>query len=126
MSSAFFDTSCAVSIALRERGSATIDTRLRSYAQLYASPLLEAELQSALRREDIAFDPTLLSAVQWVHPNRLLSAEIARVLQAGYVRGANCWHLATALYLAPNPAELTFLTLDMPQRRVASALGFKT
>ncbi|MEP6621100.1 MAG: PIN domain-containing protein [bacterium] len=126
MNSAFLDTSCAVSIALRERGSAAIDTRLRSFAQLYGSPLLEAELHSALRREKIAFDPTLLSAIQWVHANRLLSAEIARVLQAGYVRGADCWHLATALYLAPNPAEITFLTLDLPQRKIASALGFKT
>ncbi|MEW5918795.1 MAG: hypothetical protein AB1762_20505, partial [Gemmatimonadota bacterium] len=38
---------------------------------------------------------------------------------------ADCWHLATALYLAPDPAELTFVKLDDAQRRVAKSLGFR-
>lgn len=125
MSSAFLDTSCAISIALGERGSSVFDERLRSFQALYAAPLLEAELRSALRREVVEFDPSLLGAVEWVHANRALSGEITRVLDAGYARGADCWHLATALYLAPDPAELTFLTLDKQQRKVAAALGFK-
>jgi hypothetical protein len=41
-------------------------------------------------------------------------------------RGADCWHLATALYLSPDPSALTFLTLDLAQRHVAKALGFQT
>jgi hypothetical protein len=41
------------------------------------------------------------------------------------MRGADCWHLATALYVAPNPSELTFLTLDLAQRKVAKTLGFQ-
>jgi hypothetical protein len=42
------------------------------------------------------------------------------------VRGADCWHLATALYLAPDPGELTFVTLDAHQQSVAKSLGFRT
>jgi hypothetical protein len=46
------------------------------------------------------------------------------VLRVGYRRGADSWHLATALYLAPDPVAISFLTLDEPQLRVARALGF--
>ncbi|MDQ8165550.1 MAG: hypothetical protein P3A28_07330 [Gemmatimonadota bacterium] len=40
--------------------------------------------------------------------------------------GADCSHLATALYLAPEQGAMTFLTLDSRQRAVAKVLGFKT
>ena len=49
-----------------------------------------------------------------------------REQREGYVRGADLWHLACALYVAASPGELTFLTLDERQRTVAKALGFKT
>ena len=64
--------------------------------------------------------------MSWIIPDRPLSPEIGRVLTAGYVRGADCWHLATALYLAEDPSELVFLTLDARQKDVALALGFGT
>jgi len=51
-------------------------------------------------------------------------APAERVFAAGQVRGADAWHLATALWLTRHPAELPFLTLDARQREVASALGF--
>ena len=34
------------------------------------------------------------------------------------------WHVACALFLSPDPGELTCLTLDEPQRTVASRPGF--
>jgi hypothetical protein len=58
-----------------------------------------------------------------VFPDRPLGPEIVRVLEAGYARGADVWHLATALYLADDPADLPFLTLDVRQRELARALG---
>lgn len=61
-----------------------------------------------------------------VSPGRLNGSEgTKRVLGTGYVRGADCWHLATAIYLAGDPAKLTFLTLDDQQRTVAESLGFQ-
>lgn len=96
---------------------------------LVASNLLEAELRAAFVREKLSAQPSdapMFNAVEWVIPDRPLHNEIARALAAGYVRGAGCWHLATALYAADDPASLTFLTLDVRQREVAAALGFQT
>lgn len=76
-------------------------------------------------RERSASTPALFKGISWVIPDRPLHAEIARVLEAGYVRGADCWHLASALYLAREPEALIFLTLDMRQLAVARKLGFQ-
>jgi predicted nucleic acid-binding protein len=126
MAWAYVDTSCLVAIALEESGSAALRRRLVRFEELLASNLLEAELRAALRREDVSDEPELLGALSWVVPDRPLGAEIARVLSAGYVRGADCWHLATALYVSSEPGSLTFVTLDTRQRAVASKLGFAT
>ena len=51
---------------------------------------------------------------------------VCGVFAAGYVRGADSWHLATALHASADPTELTFVTLDSSQRNVAKRLAFKT
>jgi GAF domain-containing protein len=99
--------------------------RRRAFSLVISSTLLEAELFSALRREQCELTNAFHADVALVAPDRALGDEIARVLEAGYVRGADCWHLATALYVAPDPSELTFLTLDLAQQKVAKALGFQ-
>lgn len=118
------DTSCLVAIAFRERRAAALRRRLERYDELFASNLLEAELRAALQREGVTGEPELLRAVSWIVPDRPLGTEIRRVLAAGYVRGADCWHLANALYLAEDPKVLAFVTLDERQGAVAAALGF--
>jgi predicted nucleic acid-binding protein len=124
MALAYVDTSCLVAIAFREPGATALRRRLERFDELFASNLLEAELRAALMRESVTDEPTLLRAVSWIVPDRPLGAEIARVLEAGYVGGADCWHLATALYLTDDPRALSFLTLDERQAAVASQLGF--
>lgn len=98
--------------------------RLKRADRLLSSNLLEAELEAAFRREGVERDPTRLPRVDWVLPDRSLGDEIRRVLATGYVRGADCWHLATALFIATDPRQLQFLTLDTRQRDLAKALGF--
>jgi hypothetical protein len=91
-----------------------------------ASNLLEAELRAALVREGVAEDGMqLMSWVTWVYPNRSLEPEFTRVLAHGYVRGADLWHLACALFLVTDPSEIVFATLDRRQGEVAAALGFR-
>lgn len=124
MAVAYIDTSCLVAIAFGEAGAAAIDRRMRQFDELVSSSFLEAELRSAFRREGVEFAAGVAADLSWLIPDRPLTEEIARVLESGYVRGADCWHLATALYLSPDSASLTFLTLDEPQRRVAKQLGF--
>ena len=124
MKRAYVDSSCLVGVALGEGAAARLRKRLLGFDQLFSSNLLEAEVRSALRREGVTGEEDLLSWVDWVIPSRPLSGEMRTVLDTGYLRGADLWHLATALYLAPDPAELSFLTLDERQAAVARALGF--
>lgn len=122
---AYIDTSCLVAIALGERGAGRLAKQLERYDRLLASNLLEAEFRSALVREQVSNPPDLfLSWIAWVLPDRPLSAELRRIAGAGYLKGADMWHLAHALYLAPEGKGLDFLTLDRRQQEVASALGF--
>lgn len=123
---AYLDSSCLVAIAFGERGAAALARHLTSFDELLASNLLEAEVRASFLRENIEVDNALFGGLSWVIPDRPLTPEIARVLDAGHVRGADCWHLATALYLAEDPALIDFLTLDGRQQRVAHALGFET
>jgi len=123
---AYVATSCLVAIAFGEAGAASLARRLGRFSELLGSNLVEAELLASYRREEVEPDPALLGAITWVIPDRRLEPEITRVLEAGYLRGADCWHLATALYVAPDPGQVTFLTMDTRQRAVAASLGFKT
>lgn len=125
MKGAYVDTSCFVAIALAEAGAASVVRRLAPFDALYSSNLLEAELYSVLQRERVTPDSRALDRIVWVIPDRPLHAEIGRVLEAGYARGADCWHLASALYLAEDTGEISFLTLDTRQWSVARKLGFR-
>lgn len=122
---AYVDSSAIVAIAFDEPSAVGLADQLASYDVVFSSPLLEAEVLSAIQREQVEADPALLlGAISWVMPGRRLSAELSRVYASGYVRGANAWHLACAVSLAKDPRELDFVTLDRRQRAVAEALGF--
>jgi predicted nucleic acid-binding protein len=125
LKAAYVDTSCLVAIAFGESEAAQVVSRLREHDVLLSSNLLEAELRATLVREATEVDEALFSWIKWVLPDRPLSVEIIRVLRAGYLRGADLWHLATAMYVTPEPRDLTFLTLDRRQEEVAEELGFK-
>src|SRR5437773_12354873 len=102
MKTAYVDTSYLVALTFGEPGSARLAKTLKTYDRLVASNLLEAELRSALRRERVAAGPTdLLSAITWALPDRTLSSEMLTILEAGYVCGADLWHLAVALFIDP-------------------------
>ncbi len=126
MTSAYVDSSAILSVALDQPGSAEVRRRIGRFDGIYASNLAEAEIRSAFAREgiDASQAERALASVAWVLPERPLSSEIARVLAAGRLRGADLWHLACALYLEPDPDELVFLTLDRLQRDAAARLGF--
>jgi hypothetical protein len=126
MAAAYVDTSCLLGIAFGEPGARRFARRMESFETLVSANLLEAEFRAAHRREGVAEDPALLSRLGWIIPDRPLQREVGRVLESGCLRGADCWHLAVALYFAGDPATLTFLTMDKPQNRIARALGFRS
>jgi predicted nucleic acid-binding protein len=126
MKAAYVDSSCLVAIALNEPGSGDLAASLEGFDRLLTSNLLEAEFRSALAREGVAANTgaDLLTWITWVLPDRPLHDEITRVLTTANTRGADLWHLASALYLVEDPSDLAFYTLDQQQRGAAEQLGF--
>jgi predicted nucleic acid-binding protein len=127
MSLAYVDTSCLVAIAFGEPEAYRTAARLRRFDRLLSSNLLEAELRSSLKREGVGGHPLhLLSWLTWIYPDRPLTAEFERVTSLGYLKGADLWHVANALFVAPDAHDLAFVTLDARQKEVATRLGFTT
>jgi predicted nucleic acid-binding protein len=122
----FVDTSALVAVAFRESGHRWLAEHLAAAQDLFAAPLLEAEFRATLAREEVEGGIELLGAFRWVLPDRPLSPELDRVFGAGHARGADAWHLASALFLVESPGDLPFLTLDRRQRDIARSLGFPT
>lgn len=113
-------------IVFEERGSEVFRKKIEKCSLIVSSSLLEAEIKSAMWREALPLDAVapLLEAVTWVFPNRSLGPEIDRILALSYLRGADLYHLATALYLFPDPEKASFLSLDKAQHGAARTLGF--
>jgi len=125
MQAAYLDTSCLVAIAFGEPGSDRMRDELVRMDRVLSSTLLESEFLAAAEREGLRAEAhSLLAPIDWVHPGRRLTPEIERVLEAGYIRGADLHHLATALFVFADPGEASLFTLDARQRAVAAGLGF--
>lgn len=125
MSVAYVDTSVIVAIAFGEEGAQSLAVRLAAHSRLVSSNLLEAELRAACRREGQPVPVHLLARIGWILTHRTLSPEMEAALEAGSLRGADLWHVASALYAAPEPGAIAFVTLDREQAKVAAALGFR-
>ena len=125
MAVVYVDASVVVAEALAQPGRQLAAKTLRAASDVVTAALTEAELAAALVREGRPPE-----AEQWIdalvllNPPRPLRREIRQVLRRGYVRGADCWHLATALWFRDTYAvDLTFLTRDERQGELALALG---
>ena len=125
MSVAYVDTSVLTAVVFDEPGAAAYARRLDEFSRLISSNLLEAELRAAFARENLLYPERAVAGIEWILPRRPLAPEFATVLGTGYLRGADLWHVATALYVSPRPGSLWFATLDARQGTVAEALGFR-
>lgn len=113
-------------MAFNEPAGAEVARRLEGFATWISSNLLEAEVRAACAREQRVFAPEIVEDVVWVLPARPLTPELAAAASVGYLRGADLWHVATALYATEEEDPVTFVTLDRRQAEVAAALGFQT
>ena len=125
MTAAYVDTSCLVAVAFGEPNGEAVAAELAKFEHRFSANLLEAELRAACAREHVDLPDGFLGSISWLHPDRPLSDEIEQVLSEGYLRGADLWHVAAALFLDEGRGELVFLTLDESQRRVAERLGLR-
>ena len=126
MRAAYVDTSALAAVVLNEARAASVARWLATYERVLSSNLLEAELRSIFAREASRFEKRFLEGIDWILPDRPLTLELSTVLAAGYLQGADLWHVATALYATPRPKDLAFVTLDLRQATVAGALGLAT
>jgi predicted nucleic acid-binding protein len=120
----YVDTSALLAVAFDEPAGKPIAGRLRTFSRLISSNLLEAEFRSALAREELDGEHDLLDAIDWILPDRPLTGEFRKVLRTGYVRGADLWHLACALFIDPGARGLSFITVDGTQKALARRIGF--
>jgi predicted nucleic acid-binding protein len=120
---AYVDTSALVAATFGGAPKVVLEVLLK--AHLFVGTVGEAELASVYRRE--GRKPEELRELQrsWslVTPRESLLPQLQRVLDTGYLRGADAWHVACALWLTPDPGALYFVTLDLAQARVARMLG---
>ncbi len=125
---AYVDSSYLVAIVFDEPNVLELKARLDEFEEIFSSPLLEAEVRSTFHRKSILQDvgTSAFLGITWLIPQRPLSEEITKALKIGYLRGADLWHVASALFLSPRPGEISFLSLDEDQKNVAHHLGFKT
>ena len=123
MSVAYVDSSALTAIVFDESPASTLASRINGFDRLISSNLLEAELRATFVREKIDFEESIVLGIDWILPDRTLTPEFKTVLRAGYLRGADLWHVATALYVSSGLPRLSFATLDVRQAVVANALG---
>ena len=95
---AYVDASALLAIVLHEPAAPSVIRRLGAFPRLAAANLLEAEVRAAFAREGMDLAGSLPYGVEWIHPDRPLTAEIVTALRIGYLRGADLWHIAVALY----------------------------
>lgn len=125
MTKAYVDSSVVVAIEFAEESGLLIEDALAEFEGLVSSTLLEAEVKSVFAREGRTLETSgLLGGVEWIVPSRSLRAEIDHALSAGWLRGADLWHMACALYSFKKPENLVFATLEKRQAQVAASLGF--
>lgn len=128
MSSIYLDTSAFLAVFFGEPQSTDVVPILRNVEEILASDLLEAEARAAGARRNRPEEEMdrALAKLSLFQPNRPLTPELKNVLSISpRLRGADLWHLACALYLAGDPSNLPFVTLDEAQAEAASRVGFK-
>lgn len=125
MSIAYVDTSILVAIEFKESNAKEYAKHIGQYSKIISSNFLEAEYRSVCRREHRVPSLRILSEIDWIFPKNSLTNEIESVLKAGYLRGADLWNVASALYAVTELTGVSFNTLDAKQSSVAASLGFQ-
>lgn len=126
MRAAYLDTSALIAVAFEEPGAAHVQNFLEEEPRLVSSELIVAETFSAFVRNDrpLTEARTWLESVNRIPVEGPLDKELTRIFRSSRVRGADAFHLATALWLTGG-ASLVFLTLNKQQALAARQLGFE-
>ncbi|MFI5297949.1 MAG: PIN domain-containing protein [Polyangiales bacterium] len=127
MKRAYVDTSALVAVQFGELDRPRVLKVLRAHDALVSTSLVVAEMLATLRRANLPVGSAgpLLKRIERLALPDDLRDECEQALAVGALRGADLWHVATALRLAgKHRKRLTFCSLDQAQRGVAAGLGF--
>ena len=127
MSVAYVDTSVVVSIMFEENDFMGAWQLLKKSDTLVSDRLLISELYSVLRCEEVEFKKASALIDSFSYLEHIdLRDQLEEVLESGSIRGADCHHLAAALWTAgKHPSQLVFLTFDQKQSERAVSLGMQ-
>lgn len=122
----YIDTSVAIAYLLKEQGSEKLIEIFESDT-LISSGLFEAEFLAICKRESVPNEKVeaFLNKIKISYPTYSLKNELDKILDVGYCRGADLYHIACALDLDSTQKHLEFFTLDLEQKKAAQAVGFK-
>lgn len=123
----YIDTSAFLAVLFEEGPSRELIKLMESDTEILSSSLIEAEVLATLKRENVPLSDavSVLERVSLVFPDRSLQKELTQLLEKQYCRGADSFHIATALYLDPHAADLIFVSLDEKQNQGARLMGFR-
>lgn len=125
MSWAYIDSSVLIATLLEDHPKPQLDKFWGSAEWFISSYLLQAEVFSAVKREkaDMQLAALEIKKIGFVRTDSL-AEELMEIFKAGYVRGADAFHLATALWIRGKHKDLKFITLDEKQKEIARYLDF--
>ena len=125
----YLDTSAWIAWKFSQPGKELLTKVWRPEATFISAPILAAEYVAFLRRIERLSEgqpEEELSFLRWIIPGEVIFKEFSLCINAGDLKGADLYHLAAAAWFAEdNRSELTFLTCDKQQKKVAQKLGFK-
>lgn len=128
MKIAYIDSSYFIAVIFGENNSTQYSKFISRFDNVVSSVLLEAEVLSTAKREQLPLQEVenLLSVVRFLHIEGSLRPYLRKVFECGYLRGADAFHVASALWCSEaRTTDMHFLTLDKNQASIADILGFK-
>ena len=125
----YLDTSAWIAWKFGQNGKELLAKVLLKQNTVLSSPLLVAEYLAFLKKtkqlENVRYEDDL-EFIRWIYPADSLIESCAECARCHYLRGADLYHLATALWFAQGlRKDLRFLTCDIEQARAAQKIGFK-
>ena len=121
---AYVDSSLIIATLFQDGPARSIKKLWLSADRFVSSYLLEVEVLSAATRERFALElvEPELRKIGYVRTHSL-ATESKVILGKGYLRGADLYHVATALWIQNKHTGLKFLSLDEKQLVVARKVG---
>jgi predicted nucleic acid-binding protein len=127
LKAAYIDSSVIIAASLNQLTKSDKFFEICEEYEFFSSYLLAAETYSAMKREKFPLKVAQPFIERANFLSRPIHAELFKKgLKKAYVRGADLYHIATALLIRENySSQISFFSLDSKQSEVAKKCGLK-